>query len=249
MAIDYDNGVINGGYVEEISSKPSRNGQFHSIKVDGDWFGYGSYPPKFGQGAVIDAEITWNGDYANINTKSINVIEWGNTQRGGGNGGGQRRPQGQGGGGGQRGGYGQQQRSQGQGQRPQGNGQGGGHGGGQRPPAQRGGGNDPKDKYWEDKAARDVQVQASIQWQASRNSAIALVDMLLKNGLVGGLPKEKAKQADAIVALVDEYTTILNAQTYDVMNNGAPSCSQAPGQQDDGGGEPPFEDDMPNYQE
>ena len=248
--IDWDNGYIQEGHVDDIPSRNTSAGLFYNVVIDGETFGYGKYPPKFGVGGTISANITWRGDYANIDTKSVEILDFGQQRQ---QGGGQRRPQGQGGG--QRGGYGgPQQRPQGQGQRPQGNAQGRPQAGGQRPPAQRGGqsGGNSKDTYWEDKAARDIQVQAGIQWQASRNSAIALVDVLLKNGMVSGLPTAKGKQADAIVALVDEYTEVMYLQTDEVMKGKLPSQpgqsappTQAAQQQQEG----EFDDDIPAYQE
>lgn len=63
-----------------------------------------------------------------------------------------------------------------------------------------------KDDFWENKEARDVGTQKTIQLQSSRNSAIACADFLVKNG---ALVLDKVKQADkmdVLVGLVDHLT-------------------------------------------
>ena len=61
-----------------------------------------------------------------------------------------------------------------------------------------------KEKYWEDKAIRDVDTQKRIQLQASRNSAIEVADLMLRNGAIK-LPDALAKRHDIIAALIFEW--------------------------------------------
>jgi len=61
-----------------------------------------------------------------------------------------------------------------------------------------------KEKYWEDKALRDVDTQKRIQLQASRNSAIEVADLMLRNGAIK-LPDAVAKRHDVIAALIFEW--------------------------------------------
>lgn len=61
--------------------------------------------------------------------------------------------------------------------------------------------------------------QLAIQYQASRNSAIALVDILLKSAAVP-LPTKKADQYEAVLALVEELTNTFHTKTDKVVENG-----------------------------
>lgn len=69
-----------------------------------------------------------------------------------------------------------------------------------------------KDDYWTRREERDLETQKRIERQSCRNSAIELVDLLIRNeALTLGA---KAKKADVIVAAVDEYTEYyLNANS------------------------------------
>lgn len=69
-----------------------------------------------------------------------------------------------------------------------------------------------KDDYWKKREERDVITQQVIQLQSSRNSAIALADVLLKNGAVK-LPEAQAKKMDVVVALVKELTGNFEAES------------------------------------
>lgn len=247
------------GIVEDIYPRSTNNGEFWNIKLNGQDFGWGKFPPKFGVGSDIGFEIQWNGNYANVNWDSVQV----NNQVGNGpaQGGGSGRSQG----GGQRqggnGGGGYQRSNGGGGQRPQGGGgyqrgagrsgqpgnggQQGGYqrqGGGQqqqaRPQQQQQrapqGGAGGKDDYWARKEERDVEVQKAIQYQASRNAAIATLDILLKAEAVK-LPAKQADKYDAALALLDTLTERFNEQTTNLGQAPSPSLG---GQQyggDEGG--------------
>lgn len=62
-----------------------------------------------------------------------------------------------------------------------------------------------KDQYWENKEARDVNIQKGIQFQAARNAAINVADVLLKNDCLS-LGQAKAKKTDILLAFIDELT-------------------------------------------
>lgn len=61
--------------------------------------------------------------------------------------------------------------------------------------------------------------QIAIQYQASRNSAISTLGLMLEHNLVS-LPSKKADQYDATLALLDDLTTRFHVQTDDVVKKG-----------------------------
>lgn len=61
--------------------------------------------------------------------------------------------------------------------------------------------------------------QVAIQYQASRNSAIAVVQMALEAGSLP-LPTKKADQFDAILSIVDDLTVQFHVKTDKVVENG-----------------------------
>jgi membrane-bound inhibitor of C-type lysozyme len=63
-----------------------------------------------------------------------------------------------------------------------------------------------REGYWSQREKSDDTRQSRIEWQAARNSAIALADVILKNAALKMPAKETAKY-DAVVALVAELTT------------------------------------------
>lgn len=69
-----------------------------------------------------------------------------------------------------------------------------------------------RDEYWVKKEERDVVTQKVIQLQSSRNSAIALADVLLKNNAIK-LPEAQAKRMDVVVALVKDLTALFEAES------------------------------------
>jgi len=61
--------------------------------------------------------------------------------------------------------------------------------------------------------------QVAIQYQASRNSAISVIEMALQAGALP-MPTKKADQYDAILALVDDLTVQFHVKTDKVVENG-----------------------------
>lgn len=162
------------GNVEKITEKKTARGTFFSIKVNGDWYGFGKYPPKFGEGSEIEFEVQYNGDFANVDTKSVEVLDLVEAQ--------QQDRGGRGGNRGQRGGS----------RNPR-----GGRGDSQQAP-QKAPANDKPAADWDLKDEK-------IQWQAARNSAIALADLAIKAEALK-LPAKQADKLDALEAYVSEKT-------------------------------------------
>lgn len=76
-----------------------------------------------------------------------------------------------------------------------------------------------KDEYWNNKEARDVEVQKTIQLQASRNAAIALSSAILQAGAVPGYEKARpADKMDIITGLVDHLTERFQGQISESKN-------------------------------
>lgn len=62
-----------------------------------------------------------------------------------------------------------------------------------------------KESYWDAKEARDIETGKIIQYQAARNSAISVADLILKNdGLA--LPSDTPKKYQVIMDLVNSLT-------------------------------------------
>lgn len=233
------------GVVERIATKQTaKGGTITNIQVNGEWYGMGFAKVNFGQGAEVEFDISWNGNYANVDSDTLNILSPG--QRGGGsNGGGQRN--GGGGYGGQRSGNG----GSGYGQRS-----GSGYGQQQRsaPPRQATGG-DSKDDYWKKKEQTDKLTQRAIQQQSARNSAIAFMDVLFKNEAVK-LPAKQGDKMDAALALLDELTArfIDATRTYALgskaTQQSAPQAAPQRTKQPDPEPEQQpeaFDDDLPNH--
>lgn len=253
------------GIVEEMWSRSTANGQFWSIKINGESFGFGKYPPKFGEGSEVEFDIRWNGEYPNVDWDTWNILNQvgeGPSQQRDGGGRGNGRSQG---GNGRQGGSGQ--RSQGGGQRQggrggprqnqgtnggngsgrsQGSGGSGRQGGSGRSSGGSSGGGISKDDYWSRKEERDIVVQQHIQYQASRNAAIAALESMLRVEAVK-LPAKQADKYDAYLALLDTLTEQFNQQTTDLGSGGG---SQRGGRDDeDNPDADDFPDDnMPEYQ-
>lgn len=60
-------------------------------------------------------------------------------------------------------------------------------------------------EYWENKEARDANVNASIVWQSSRSAAIAAAQAMVESEAVK-LPSAQAKKYDVFMSLIDEIT-------------------------------------------
>ena len=179
------------GVVKAIKDRETKFGTMYNVCVEDDqgelWLGWGKYPPKFGVGSEIEVEFSMNGDYANADAKTcqvINMVEPANNSRGGGRSAGNRN----GGRSGSRGGN-----------------DNGGSRGGQRSSGSSAG-SAPRSSAPADKPAVDWDKKDRIiQWQSCRNSAVALLQLAhAADALV--LPTKKGEKYDALVALTDELT-------------------------------------------
>lgn len=63
-----------------------------------------------------------------------------------------------------------------------------------------------KDDYWSRKEERDIQTQKVIQLQSSRNSAIELTDVLIKNGAIN---LDKAAVAKRKQIILDQFNELV----------------------------------------
>jgi len=69
------------GIVAKITSKKAgkNDNLIYNLCIEEDgredeWYGYGWDEPQFTEGAEIEFDIDWNGDYANVDVDSVNVI-------------------------------------------------------------------------------------------------------------------------------------------------------------------------------
>jgi len=165
---------------------------------DDEWFGYGWDEPEFTEGAEIEFDIEYNGDYANIDVGTLNIIKDGAPKR-------SSRGSSRSSGGGR------SSRSSSSSSR--------GSSSRSKPAAKsRGtssGGDTDKDKMWADK-------DKMIRRQACMNTAIKLVTLLHS---IGVLPKpaKKSEGYDATVALCDEEAERLYDQYEEQVYGGGSS--------------------------
>ena len=69
-----------------------------------------------------------------------------------------------------------------------------------------------KDDYWVQKAELDVLTQREIRWAGSRNSAIALMDLLVKYEIIP-LAKAKGDKEEVFMQYLNSYTQGFYAET------------------------------------
>jgi len=69
-----------------------------------------------------------------------------------------------------------------------------------------------KDDYWVQKAELDVLTQREIRWAGSRNSAIALMDLLIKYDVIP-LAKAKGDKEEVFMQYLNSYTQGFYAET------------------------------------
>lgn len=76
------------GIVAKITSKEAgkNNNLIYNVCIEEDgredeWYGYGWDEPQFTEGAEIEFDIAYNGDYANIDPDSVNVLQDGEPKR------------------------------------------------------------------------------------------------------------------------------------------------------------------------
>jgi hypothetical protein len=223
------------GIAAKITSKEAgkNNNLIYSICVEEDgqddtWFGYGWDEPQFTEGAEIEFDIEYNGDYLNIDVASLNVIRDGEPKRS------SRSSGGRSGGGRSSGG-----RSSG------GRSSGGNRGGNSRskPAASRG------SKSRSKPAAKDNDTTMSkddwnkkdqmIRRQACMNTAIKLIGLMQTAGVLPK-PKTKSDGFDALAALCDEEAIRLFDQ-YEEQVYGGGTSKRGNSKQNDN----QYDDDIP----
>lgn len=213
------------GIVTKINSKPTRgNSDIWSICVDcdgdEDWYGYGFEKPDFGEGSEVEFDIEWNGDYANVDNETFEVIELVEARKKSSRGGAGRKSSGSG----KRGGN-----SRG-GRKPSGGGSRGGKSGGGKSSG-RGGASKAKgggkaDVDWDRK-------DKLIRLQSCQNTAIAFISAAVTNGSLK-LPAAKGKGFDAFAAAVEEEAERLFGKYDDIADNGYQSADAGGDDDDDG---------------
>lgn len=176
------------GKVKAISEKDVSGGVMRNIKVDidgnEDWFGHGFDEPIFGKGDTIGFEISLNGDFENIDTGTVEILEAAPKKSSGRS---SRQSSGRG-------------NSSGRNSKPAAR-SGGRSGGGNRnsKPAAKRSAPAKSDTLSKDEWAQKDQ---HIRRQSAFKQALGLVGLLLANDAVK-LPAAQAKKADAICAAVD----------------------------------------------
>lgn len=79
-----------------------------------------------------------------------------------------------------------------------------------------------KDDYWNRKEERDIETQKRIELQSCRNSALALIDAMIKTESLPKLPAQ-AKREAFLIELLSRYT-----QQFIAENAGKPATTDAP---------------------
>lgn len=181
------------GLVAKITEKPTRNGgTMYNVCLEiaggeDEWFGYGFDKPEFFEGDEIEFDIEYNGDYANVDAKSVNILSEGE---------GEKKPAPRGRSNGRSGGRQSSSRSAGSSR--------GGSSRSSKPAAKRSGGNKSTGGA-DDKMSKEdwANKDKIIRRQACMNTAIQLIGAAVKCDLVA-LPTKKADKLDAFIALCDE---------------------------------------------
>lgn len=65
------------GIVQSIDTRETKFGTMYSAKVNGTSYGVGKYPPKCKAGDNVTFNVTYNGQYANMDVKSLQVVSGG----------------------------------------------------------------------------------------------------------------------------------------------------------------------------
>ena len=86
-----------------------------------------------------------------------------------------------------------------------------------------------KNRYWENKEARDLLNDKLRNVGAARNTAIAFIDVLVKAGALK-LPAKEAGKQEALTALLHELTDLFT-KTDSVMPKTAPASNAAPAEE------------------
>ncbi len=223
------------GLVAKISEKVAGKGTVYNVCLeiegqDDEWFGHGFDKPAFFEGDFIEFDIEWNGEYANFDKNTINILEEGEGEQkkparkparsSGRSSGGRSNSSG---------------RSSGGRGAPKGNSRGKPaakrSSGGGRGAAKGGGKSDTMSKdEWADK-------DKMIRRQACMNTAIALTRVLLENDALT-VPKKKADAGDAIIAFCDEEAERLYDQYEEQVYGGGSKKRSSRGNDD-------YDDDIP----
>ena len=191
------------GIVTKITDSKTARGNFYGIIIDDDRFGFGNEKPDFGEGSEVTFEVEVNGNFENVDMDTFEVLELVEAKASGRSGG---RSGGRGGDKPARGGRG----SRGGDEKPA-RGARGGSRGGDKPAKKE---YTPKD----DKPAVDWDLKdQKIQWQAARNSALALLASVIQAEAIK-LPSKQADKLEAIEAYVslktDEFFQDVNGTIW-----------------------------------
>lgn len=178
---------------------------------DDEWFGYGFNEPDFEEGAIVEFEIEYNGEYANIVDDTLTVIEEAPKKRksSGGRGG---KSSGSKRGGGSSG--------------KSGGGRSGGRSGGKSSSAGRGGADKGSGAGKKSEVDWDRKDNL-IRLQSCQNTAIATVNMMITHGAIV-LPKKKGEMYDAVQAAIEEEASRLFEKYTDIVDgnyDGGPSVN------------------------
>lgn len=193
-----------------------QRGNATNILVAGEWFGCGFNGVPCKQGDTVEFPYEVRGKFKNANVAQMVILDGG----GGGNN------------------NGQQQQSQSYNN----NNNGGGYQRSQRSAPNNSGG---KDEYWKNREKKDNTTQKAIQFQAARNSAIAVASSLIAAGQLelGDGGRNKKNPVDVALDFIDTLTARYAADVDVVTNGGSPFDAPTPSQEyqeDD-----TFNDDVP----
>jgi len=224
------------GIVAKLTSKDTRNGgKIYNVCIEADgqddeWFGVGFDAPEYQEGDLIEFDIEYNGDYANVDPKTVNILEEGEPKpkrssrssgRSSGGGGGRS--------GGSRNSSSSSRSSSRSSSKPA------------RSSSPARGGSSSKGKSdapatlsKEEWAQKDK----IIRRQACMNTAIALISSAVANELVA-LPTKKADKLDAYIALCDEEAERLYNQYEEQVYGGGEKRGRSNSSRDS------YDDDIP----
>lgn len=66
---------IESGVVEKITEKDGTYGKMYSMKVNGNWYGIGKYPPKCNEGDSVEFQWTARGNFRNAEPKTLTKVQ------------------------------------------------------------------------------------------------------------------------------------------------------------------------------
>lgn len=221
------------GLIKKITSKEV--GKFNNLAYslcvlcddngEEEWFGHGFDKPVCFEGDKVSFDVTYKGDYANIEVATLEITEEGPGEQAA------AKPAGRRGAGGDK----PAARGRGRGapaaeEKPARGSRGAAKPAAKpaaRTPAASSGGGLSKDQFWENKEKRDIQRDLIIQLQSAQNTAIATIVGAVAAGAVS-LPATKSKKFDAFCALIDEEAARLREVYLDGGHSSGPVGSTAP---------------------